>query len=192
MRLFFAVTVPENLIHKLLETQRALRDLVGEDGVRYARPEQFHYTLKFLGEVDVTRAEKAVAAAGAIRERHRPFTLTLGRLGAFPSDQRPSTIWVGASDGGAELSAVAEDLDLLLAKSGFKRENKPLKAHLTLGRVKSYRGEEAAARAIRRMAEDPNWSSLGSFSVDRFVLMRSVLRPGGSEYTPVDQYDFVS
>ena len=33
---------------------------------------------------------------------------------------------------------------------------------------------------------------LGGFTVDRFVLMRSLLKPGGSEYAVVDEFGFVS
>ena len=192
MRLFFAIQVPDDLIESLMQAQEALRALVGDDGVRWTRPEQFHYTLKFLGELNATRAETAVVAAGVVRERHKPFTLTLGGLGAFPSDQRPSTLWVGASDGASQLAALAEDLDQQQMNAGFKRETRSVKAHLTMGRIKTYRGEEAAARALRKIGGDPRWSDLGTFTVDRFVLMRSVLRPEGSEYVVADEFGFVS
>lgn len=192
MRLFFAVTIPDEFIEKVLEAQTALRELVGDEGVRWTKPEQFHYTLKFLGEQNAVRAEKAVACAEALRESHAGFEMTLGGLGAFPSGQRPSTLWLGATVGAENLAAVAADLDSLLTNHGFTRENKPLKAHLTLGRIKTYKGETAAARALRKMADDPRWSGLGSFTVNRFVLMRSTLKPDGAEYAVVDEFGFVS
>jgi 2'-5' RNA ligase len=192
MRLFFAVTIPDELVQRTLEAQQALRKLVGDDGVRWTKPEQFHYTLKFLGELNAARAENAVESASAIREAHRPFTLTLGGLGAFPSSQRPSTLWLGASEGAEALTAVAADLDAALTNRGFSREGKPHTAHLTLGRIKSYNGESAAARALRKLAEEDAWSNLGSYTVDRFVLMHSLLKREGSEYTIVDEFGFVS
>jgi RNA 2',3'-cyclic 3'-phosphodiesterase len=188
MRLFFAVTLPDELVEKVLEAQAALRELVGDEGVRWTKPEQFHYTLKFLSEQSAARAERAVECAEAARESHAGFAMTLGGLGAFPSDQRPSTLWLGATAGADTLAAIAADLDTRLTGHGFPRENKPLKAHLTLGRIKTYKGEAAAARALRKMAEDPRWSGLGSFRVDRFVLMRSTLKPEGSEYAVVDEF----
>ncbi|HXG24550.1 MAG TPA: hypothetical protein VNJ09_08365, partial [Chthonomonadales bacterium] len=62
----------------------------------------------------------------------------------------------------------------------------PHKAHLTLARIKSYAGEAATARLLRshRVGE------LGSFVVDRFVLMESILKPEGSEYTVVEEFRF--
>jgi 2'-5' RNA ligase len=191
MRLFFAVNLPDELIQRAVDAQQALRKLVGDEGIRWTKPEQFHYTLKFLGELNVARAEKAVASASAIREAHHPFMLTLGGLGAFPNSQRPSTLWLGATEGAEALTQLAADLDAMLAKQGFPRENKPLKAHLTLGRIKTYAGETAAARALRKTTEEPHWADLGSFQVNRFVLMRSVLKPEGSEYTVVDEFEFV-
>jgi 2'-5' RNA ligase len=192
MRLFFAVTIPQDLIEKTLDAQNALRELVGDEGVRWTKPEQFHFTLKFLGEVSTELAESAVAAANVVRERHRPFTIEFGGLGAFPSDQRPSTLWTGAAEGSDSLTALAGDLDQQLANAKFKRETRPLKAHLTLARIKSYRGEQAASRALRKLADDPRCSNIGRFTADRFVLMRSVLRPEGSEYHIVDEFGFVS
>jgi 2'-5' RNA ligase len=192
MRLFFAVTIPDELVQRTLEAQQALRKLVGDEGVRWTKPEQFHYTLKFLGEQNAARAEKAVESASAIREAHCQFTLALGGLGAFPNSQRPSTLWLGATEGADALTNLAADLDAMLTKQGFPRENKPLKAHLTLGRIKTYVGEAAAARALRKRAEEPEWSDLGTLQVDRFVLMRSVLKPEGSEYTVVDEYRFAT
>ncbi len=187
MRLFFAVPIPEEIVARVAEAQAELRAAVGDDGVRWTRPEQFHYTLRFLGEQPPPRAAKALQTALTAREKQEPFTVALGGVGAFPNDRRPGTLWVGASVGVERLVALASTLDRLLVKEGFARENRPFKAHLTLARIKSYAGETAAAKALRTA----DVGELGAFTVDRFVLMQSTLKPSGSAYQVLEEFPFM-
>lgn len=195
MRLFFAINLPDEVVESVRASQDVLRELAGGDakgGIRWTRPEQFHYTLKFLGETNVPRARQAVDVALSFQGAVEPFTLTIGSLGAFPNPQRPSVLWAGALQGGEELAEFAGRLDAQLVKHAFTRENRPVKAHLTLARIKSYAGEEAAARALRKALADSESSNrpIASFTVDRFALMRSDLGPHGSTYTPVEEFTF--
>jgi 2'-5' RNA ligase len=192
MRLFFAVVVPEEVVARVAEAQERLRALAGDDGIRWTRPEQFHYTLKFLGEQPSPRAHRAVESALALREgipRLDTFELALGGLGAFPTAERPSVLWAGATAGAEALTGLAARLDALLVRQGFSRENRLLKAHLTLARVKTYHGEIAARRALQKLPADAA-ADLGAFTVDRFVLMQSTLRPEGSQYAVVEEFEF--
>lgn len=186
MRLFFAVTIPEEMVAQVQAVQQELRAVIGDEGVRWTRPEQFHYTLKFLGEQPLKRVYEAIEVARTLRETQAPFALTLGGVGAFPNNERPSVLWLGAHLGGDTLAELADRLDAALYRRRFRREPRPHKAHLTLARIKSYAGEAAAARLLRnhRVGE------LGGFVVDRFVLMKSILKPNGSEYTVVEEFRF--
>ncbi len=186
MRLFFAVTLPEEIIERVSVAQASLREAIGDDGVKWTRPDQFHYTLKFLGETPPPRARRAVDAALVTSEGVTPFEMVLGGVGAFPNSQRPSTLWVGATAGGEALAELAARLDGLLVKQGFQKENRPLKAHLTLARIKGYAGEVAAARALKTA----DVGELGSAAIDRFVLMHSTLKPTGSVYAVVEEFPF--
>src|SRR5436309_390857 len=107
MRLFFAVIVPEEVLDRIQAAQADLRSVMGEQGVRWARREQFHFTLKFLGESPTRRARIAVAGATAIRESNTPFEITVGGMGAFPNRQRPSTLWIGTQEGEGPLTRLA-------------------------------------------------------------------------------------
>src|SRR5437588_11195629 len=114
MRLFFAVMVPEDVLDRIQAAQADLRAAVGEQGVRWARREQFHFTLKFLGESPTRRARIAVASATAVRESDTPFEIATGSLGAFPNRQRPSTLWTGTHEGEEPLTRLAGQLEELL------------------------------------------------------------------------------
>jgi RNA 2',3'-cyclic 3'-phosphodiesterase len=186
MRLFFAVTLPEEIIARTAAQQEELRAKAGDEGIKWTRPEQFHYTLKFLGEQPALKAHKAAETAKAVAVGAQPFELTLGGVGAFPNSNRPSVLWLGATSGAELLIDLATRLEMALVRQGFSRENKPPKAHLTLARMKTYAGETAAARLLRGVEV----GEVGAFTVDRFVLMQSTLKPSGSEYAVVEQFTF--
>lgn len=184
MRLFFAITIPHDLIRRLADVQDELRAQMPDPGIRWTRPDQFHYTLKFLGEQPVQRAYRAVEAAQAIAKDRKPFTLTLGGVGAFPNAQRPNVLWIGATQGHDELVSLARDLDEALARERFRREPKPPKAHLTLARIKTYDAEVAVSARLQRVSV----GEIGSVEVNRMVLMQSILKPSGAEYTEVESF----
>src|SRR5436309_14011058 len=99
MRLFFAVTLPDEIIASISKVQQDLRKAMGDEGVKWTRPEQFHYTLRFLGEQPAPKAHIAIEAAQAVAADCKEFEFSLGGIGAFPNIQRPGMLWVGATAG---------------------------------------------------------------------------------------------
>lgn len=176
MRLFLAVFPPA-------EVQRAASDRIEElrrpgDGVSWVKPENLHYTLRFLGEVGEDGARRTAEAATEAASTAKAFAAVLGGLGAFPDPRRARVIWVGLSEGGEALVTLAGTLGRALAKRGFGAPDQPFTAHLTLGRVREPRRDWTAALAEPRPA-GPH----GRFSVDRIRVVESQLSPRGSIYT---------
>lgn len=186
MRLFFAVAIPPELADRIEQTQQELKRLMDSQTIRWVRRDQFHYTVKFLGEQPVPKAQKAAEIAEEICDRTRPFRLTLGGVGAFPNPRRPSVLWIGATGGTDEFVQLAERLDSALARHHFRRETKKPTAHLTVARIKTYEAEAAAAAGLERAQV----GELGTMEVREIVLMRSELRPSGSEYFLVERFPF--
>ncbi len=84
-----------------LEMPPGVRELQEKLGCRakLVEPENFHITLKFLGEISST------AAAEAEMDRFEGsggFSVELRGLGAFPRPERPRVLWVGVSSGRLE------------------------------------------------------------------------------------------
>ena len=176
MRLFLAVFPPpevQNAAAALIETLRR-----PGDGVSWVKPENLHYPLRFLGEVGEDGARRAAEAASEAASGSQAFAATLGGLGAFPNPVRARVIWIGMSEGGEALLALAWSLHRALAKRGFDAPDKPFSAHLTLGRVREPRRDWTAARAAPRPAGPPP-----RFTVDRICVVESWLSPRGSNYT---------
>ena|SRR5438132_21804 len=188
MRLFFAVPLPDDLIRRVLEVQDELRSRVKDEGVKWTKPEQFHFTIKFLGETPGEKLDRVRLVGDAARQGRAPFALRLAGIGAFPNPRRPSTLWLGTKEGSDSLASLALQLDELLVKCGYRKENRPLAPHLTLARIKSYSGEAEVAKLLQTLVQP----EIGSMAVDHFLLMQSILRPAGSQYSVIGQFGFVS
>jgi RNA 2',3'-cyclic 3'-phosphodiesterase len=176
MRLFLAVFPPPEVQGAACGLIEALRR--PGDGVSWVKPENLHYTLRFLGEVGEDGARRATAAAIQAASAAKAFAGALGGLGAFPNPRRARVIWLGLSEGAEALVALAQELDRALARRGFGAPDKPFSAHLTLGRVREAGPDWTAALSESRPADPP-----ARFTVDRLCVVESRLNPRGSIYT---------
>lgn len=159
--------------------QKAQRGLAEFDGcVRWAREEQMHLTLKFLGEVGAGEVSKLTAALSAATARCAAFTLRTLAAGCFPPRGKTRVLWVGVSDESGALATCQQAIEDALAEAGFPREDRAFSPHLTLGRVTDDRSGGALRERTCRLRipelEQP---------VKEVLLMQSELRPQGARYT---------
>jgi len=179
VRLFVAVTIPQGISDRLSALVGDLSGL-GAD-VKWVSPENFHFTVKFLGEVPEGRLAQVKAALQDAAVQRAPFALEVRGSGTFPAGRRPRVIWVGARGGGDALGELARDVDTRLAEAGFPRERKSFTSHLTVGRPRSAAGIEPVLAVLARRA-DRKW---GEFDVRELTLMESRLSRQGAVYTPL-------
>ncbi len=92
--------------------------------------------------------------------------------------------WAGV-EAPAELTALARDTDLALAKLGVEPESREYSPHLTLARIK----ETVPALTLR--LEDVE-ADFGSFVADRFYLYLSKPGRSGSVYTKLSEFPFTT
>ena len=107
--------------------------------------------------------------------RQASFALRLTTTGCFPNAHRPRVVWVGLGGEAAALAALVAGLNTALGALGLPPEDKPFRAHLTLGRVK----DERAAQEIDWSAAVPALN----VPVAAIRLIESQLRPDGPVYT---------
>lgn len=176
MRLFIAVDFPPAV-------RSALGELVGtlaeaEFPVRWTPEENFHLTLRFLGDrsdedLEVLRRILLEVAADA-----EPFEAGFGAVGAFPSPRRPRVIWISV-DAGPRLRLLRDELERRLAAAGFGRDERSFRPHVTLGRAR----KDAAPGAFREFVSLASGLDLDTtVPVDTVDLVRSHLGPEGSRY----------
>ncbi len=115
------------------------RETVGIDGVKWVVPEQFHLTLKFLGDVPMSALHHVIRAVDLAGRNVEPFDLVFEGLGAFPNEENPKTLWVAVTEGVEEIAALAERVNVELGKVGYPVDHQRFTPHLTIGRVRSSR-----------------------------------------------------
>ncbi|HEY3246017.1 MAG TPA: RNA 2',3'-cyclic phosphodiesterase [Phycisphaerae bacterium] len=178
MRLFVAVELDEPAREFL---QRAQRLLAGFDAlVRWARCEQMHLTLKFLGNVP---DDGVVAACDAVRRAVAglpPFEMTLGGFGCFPESGRARVLWSRIDEPSGTLLTAQRRLDEEFFPLGFAPEKRAYTPHITLGRIRA----DTSRGALRGAVADLPAGSVVQ-PVSEIVMMQSVLMRSGAVYTPV-------
>ncbi|MCE5200123.1 MAG: RNA 2',3'-cyclic phosphodiesterase [Armatimonadota bacterium] len=179
IRTFVAVLIDEELRQNIAEVQSRVKKLAPD--VKWVAPENFHVTLKFLGDVEEDALSQVFTAVEEAARRCSPFDLSMSGLGAFPNPSRARVVWAGISDGRDKVSDLASKVDESLSKLGFGKEDKPFKAHITIGRVKDSRNLGRLAEAI----QNTNAVNLGTQRVNSVAVMQSEMLRSGSIYTPL-------
>lgn len=177
LRMFVAIELSERVRQNVAGVLADL-DRIGA-AVRWVKPENLHLTLKFLGDVEEHRLSDLFAGTEEALRGGKAFQITFRGLGAFPHLRRPRVFWIGIEQGAERLKTVQQRIESRLAELGFSRDTKAFAPHLTLGRVKKNpRGIAELASAVERMSFGPE-----EMSVERVVVMKSVLTPEGPNYS---------
>ena len=192
-RLFVALLLPDEICTRVEEMQARLRESLGTEGIRWTAPEQFHFTLKFLGDVEDSALPSVIEGVEQASARCEAWTLEVAGVGVFPKQRNPQVLWVGATKGVPVLQQTAQYLNEELASRGFEAETKPYIPHITLARMKTREGEEMVAKNLPLLQSEPELrATLGAFLVQQCALMQSDLRREGAVYTVVKTFAFGS
>lgn len=195
-RLFVGVDIPPACRERAAVVRHCLAGRLASD-IRWTRPDSWHLTLKFLGEVPPERVDAVGAALAAVA--FAPFAARFGDCGTFPPlaaasgrgrkrVQLPRVLWLGLDRGGDELARLASAVDEALTPLGFAPAPAPHHPHLTLGRVRRAVPDpwpEALAACDAADARTGDWPE---FTVDAFTLWRSDLRPDGARHTVIGRF----
>lgn len=185
MRVFAAVELPEEVRARIAAAARSLLE-----GVRAAKPvreENLHVTVRFVGEVAAAAVDPLCAAV-----RDAAASVAKGRasargVGAFPNARRPRVVWVGLDDAGAVLASVESAISARLTPLGWRREERPFSAHVTVARMREGARDlgplPARLEAAAREAQE-----FGAVPVDAVTVFQSELGSSGSRYTALARF----
>ena len=172
VRAFVAVDATSNEISNL---QKEMISGLSAKDIKPVNPDNFHFTLIFLGEVGEQGVASVVEKLGEIR--FEPFSITYTGVGAFPSPGNVRVMWVGIDEEGAtRLAALARKVLAKMSEVGF-RPDKPFSPHLTIFRAKN--------RHVRVNVSKYSGKTFGATQVDRVHLKKSDLSPAGPTYSNV-------
>jgi 2'-5' RNA ligase len=163
-RLFFALW-PDERLREALEAQVPTL-LAGIRG-KAQRPDQWHVTLEFLGDVPLER--QAAVREAATHVVAAGFTVVFDELDYW---RRPQVYCLSASDCPPMLTRLVTDLRAALRGQGLVPESRDYRPHVTL------------ARKVRRAPVTPLAEPI-AWPAERYALVRSVSDAAGSRYEPL-------
>jgi 2'-5' RNA ligase len=174
LRTFVAVEISGEVKARAM----SLIDRLKTSGIKasWSKPDKMHLTLKFLGDTpetllaDVCRAVQKASAGIAC------FELRFGGAGAFPSLQRPQTLWLGVQSGLAEIMALQQSIDEALFQLRYPKEHRRFTPHLTLGRCRGGTPEQFAE--LRRIIEENAAFNGGVSIIEEVIVFESILERG--------------
>ncbi|NJB68201.1 2'-5' RNA ligase [Desulfobaculum xiamenense] len=179
IRAFVGIPLPEDY-QKQLERMAQWRGRLSSR-TSWTRPGNWHVTLRFLGDVAEDHVPQVRHALSGVR--FDAFEFRAGGCGTFPPKGTPRVVWVGVAQGGEELAGLARAVEEALTPVGFTPEARGFSPHLTVCRVKDA-GRDPWSDMLSEFGK-MEWPTV---TVDRFVLWRSRLTPGGPRYAALSEY----
>lgn len=132
-RTFIAIPAIDEVYAKALSTIALLKPHT--NNVRWTVPDNLHWTLQFLGEVTDIDSYHICRDVARVAADTQSFQLGALQVNAFPSTDKPRTIWLGAGEGSQALCQLQDNIEDRMAKLGFRPERQRYTPHLTIGRV---------------------------------------------------------
>ncbi|MFH1276455.1 MAG: RNA 2',3'-cyclic phosphodiesterase [Candidatus Woesearchaeota archaeon] len=177
-RLFIGIPVSTEIKENILALILQFKTIKAEFSI--ISPENLHFTVKFLGDVEDVKIEEIKTILTKISQKQNSFKIFLSKLGAFPSLEKINVIWVGGSKELLPLMKTANSSLSHIKESDYAEEV----PHLTIARVKSELNKEKLKEFIQKHQND----TFGEMIVDKLVLYKSNLTPEGPVYEVIEEF----
>ncbi len=175
-RLFTALEIPRDAALSL----SLLRG--GLPGARWIDVENYHITLRFIGDVEGHVADEIANALDRVR---RPsFPLTLSGVGAF-GGKKPHAVWAGVA-ASPDLQGLQAEIERICQRLGLPPDPRKFTPHVTLARLRN----SSPAQVAHYLSARGNFAAM-PFRVGRFVLMSSRDSIGGGPYIVEEAWPLV-
>jgi 2'-5' RNA ligase len=166
-RLFTGLEIPDPIRAGLARLRQPL------PGAKWIEAEDFHITLRFVGDIDKRTAAEFTQILGGIETD--AFEMRLSGLGAFGGND-PRILWAGV-ESGPQLDILARAHERAARAAGLPAEPRKFKPHLTLARLR-----HSPVDLVARFLQRHGGFRSEAFLVGRFALFSSKPRSGGGPY----------
>jgi 2'-5' RNA ligase len=175
MRLFVAVDLPSQLRQRLSWLAGGLPN------ARWISVNNYHLTLRFLGEMPGYRAEEVDAALSVLRSR--AFPLQLAGVGVTNKAGRPVSLWAGV-ERSPGLDHMQSKIETALRRIGFEPERRRFSPHVSLARL-----DNVPEHKLAEWVQAHNLFKAEPVQVEHFTLFSSRLGKDQAVYTPEVDYE---
>ncbi|MGM0437573.1 MAG: RNA 2',3'-cyclic phosphodiesterase [Bacillota bacterium] len=182
MRLFVAINFSERNRNLIKNKVKLIKNNV-EENVKWVKKENWHITVKFLGEVKEKKVSNIKNKINEISKINK-FYFQINKIGAFPSLNYPKVVYLGINRGKDKLKEVNEKVETKLSELNFEKEDRPFTPHVTIGRSKDYTDNNNLANTLIDIAQKKNFINIYS-KMDKISLMKSELTDKGPLYEEI-------
>lgn len=172
-RLFTGVEIPPDVGQALASLRGGL------PGARWIDPENYHLTLRFIGDVDDMIAHEVVSMLG--RVRRGAFELRFEGLSSF-GGRKPRAV-VATLSPSQPLIEVQTEQERMMQRIGLEPEGRKYIPHVTLARLR-----DSSSRQVAEYLAARGLFRTSPFRVSRFVLFSSRDSVGGGPYVVEEAY----
>jgi RNA 2',3'-cyclic 3'-phosphodiesterase len=176
-RLFTGIEIPADVADRLSYLRGGLA------GARWISPENYHLTLRFIGDVDMVAAE--AAAEGLSRVSRSSFSLRFTGIGALGT-RKPHAV-VAEVEPSRPLMDLQAEHERIMQRIGLAPEGRKYTPHVTLARLRGGNPRDIAEYLTLR-----GGFFAAPFPVDRFVIFSSRNSVGGGPYVVEQTYELTT
>ena len=134
IRTFVAISAPgavKNVKQMLISTMEE-----DKTEIRWVKHSNLHLTVKFLGFTPENAISSLSTDLDAIAKANNPFDLSVSGTGCFPSESKPSILYLGLTGNIKALSKLVKDTEELLIERGYPKLEDAFFPHITIARIK--------------------------------------------------------
>ena len=176
-RLFTGLELPETIAAELAQLRGGIA------GARWVEPQNYHITLRFVGDIDLRLAREM---AGALEEiRRPPLTIEFEGMGWFGA-HKPRAI-VARIKPTPPLVELQGEHERRVRRIGLAPETRKFAPHVTLARL-----NRAAPLAVADYLGHRAFLAQRQFEATRFVLYSARESTGGGPYIVEAAYPLVN
>lgn len=131
-RLFIALPIPQQNRVVLNQLSQKLQERWGFR--RWLHPNDYHITLKFIGECDFQQALLIKDQLRDISNNIHSFQLRIGKLGTFNNRSSSKILWAGVHGDLLALQSLRNQIEDKMELIGFAKEINTYRPHISLAR----------------------------------------------------------
>jgi 2'-5' RNA ligase len=166
-RLFTGLEIPRDIADALAILRGGL------PGARWIDPENYHVTLRFIGDIDDVLAREIASMLGQVKRRS--FELRFDELSSF-GGRRPRAV-IATIPPVSPLVELQAEHERIMQRIGLDPEGRKFSPHVTLARLR----DSSSRQVANYLAARGPLNGL-SFPISRFVLFSSRASVGGGPY----------
>jgi 2'-5' RNA ligase len=186
MRCFIGIEIPRDIKRSLSDTAERLSNILGP---RYRRipEENFHITVKFLGDIELPVLRLLTESLGQRVQRAKALDFTIDTLSGFPSAASSRVIWAGGETTTGLLELVHE-VERAAVDLGLPEETRPFTPHITLLKLRN----RQKPASMHEMKIDGALLTPSLIPIRRLCLYASEPIGDSVSYRVVEAFPFIS